>query len=886
MDRLETIGLSQLARNFAFRDYRDMVEGRLVIADFDDSITTLDDIRNFRKEEMELPTFLKHFDIIGIIVNQLSGEFDKQKTLLRVDSIDPFSQSEYLREKDTQIRKFTEDYFNLELKRLLVLRGVNPEKKDFQSQEEREQYTQQLQAEQDKLIPPDQIENNLSKSFRTVMTEWGQRVLEADYLKFDLADADLEELRDYLLTGRYFRHYHIGLDYYKPDTNSSRWIPETTFFSQDLGIVFPQDGEYVGQITWMSVADVLSRYGEKIPEKIQRELYSDKAVGQTKRNVGFMGQLKGMFSDTHIIPDKAYYQRDLARKFQGVLDVPFGKEYRLGEDGELEARSSWIDDDNRSYYQNYAQYLRKDIDVRDDSVQVIEAYWRSFKRMGLLTIQNDLLDDVQQIIVEEDLLKDYIKENNIKQYKTISLKEAKEKKEVNTLAWFYLPQVWKGKKLNAGNSFLSEDFYFDIEPLEFQIKENGEFFDVKLPVAGIITSSLAQKIRPYQQAYNYAMNMIENSMEKHIGAFLMFDFNFLPSQYKNEAGDTTRELIEEFTQKIKDIGFGFYDSSPQNTQGQNPNQNQILQHSISFVEDMQYYAAMADKYKALAYEQIGMNPQRLGNPSEYMTAEGVKQGVDASYAQTERIYKRFNTAKRREAEIHLAVAQYCVQDVENIPLHYTDKDGNRIVRKFVDKDFHFRSIDIIPINDSEQRKNLEVFRAAIMNNNTINNDMLDYAKVIGSKSFKVLMDHAALNRKKTEEQVQADRQHQQQMLDKQIQAKQQEKMTDQQFLADQNQKDRENDLREAEIQAIAKVADNNADASFMDKIQQVADENIKQEQANDKLKLQEREVKRKEDKDEAELALHLKNSNIELEKLKLRREENETKRFTSIINKN
>ena len=102
----------------------------------------------------------------------------------------------------------------------------------------------------------------------------------------------------------------------------------------------------------------------------------------------------------------------------------------------------------------------------------------------------------------------------------------------------------------------------------------------------------------------------------------------------------------------------------------------------------------------------------------------------------------------------------------------------------------------------------------------------------------------------------------------------------------QAQKDRENDLREAEILAIAKVADNNADVSFIQEIQKVSDENIKQEQANSKIKLQEREIQRKEDKDAAEIANQLKAANLELEKIKLRREENETKRFTSIINKN
>ncbi len=45
-------------------------------------------------------------------------------------------------------------------------------------------------------------------------------------------------MRDYLLTGRYFTHYRIGYDSYKPE----RWDPRLTFFSQTLDITNPQDG--------------------------------------------------------------------------------------------------------------------------------------------------------------------------------------------------------------------------------------------------------------------------------------------------------------------------------------------------------------------------------------------------------------------------------------------------------------------------------------------------------------------------------------------------------------------------------------------------------------------------------------------------------------------
>ena len=506
MDRIEEIAVFQVSKNLSLRDYRKMYEGRLVYQDLEDTTSTTQAIAEFRMKQANLPTYIKHFDIIGIIVNQLAGEFDNQKDTIRVDSIDNFSQGEYFREKNALISNYVEEYFRMEIEKGLVLMGMNTEEQEFNSEEERQQYAQLIQQKQDKLVRPDQLEQNLSKDFKTVIAEWAELTLEADSIRFDMEDLDLEELVDYLLTGRYFRHYHIGYDYYKPE----RWSPETTFFSQDLDIVFPQDGEYVGRLAFMSGADVLQRYGDKLPKSTQEKLYGYEIVGASSEGVTFKESLSRHFGDTHIIPYKSYYKHDLAYKMQSALGMPMGTEYRNNEEGEQEGRPVWLEDTDRYGFigNRFAQYLRDDIDVRTDVIQVTEAYWRSAKLHGLLTIENEITEEPYQVEVDEDLLKDFIKENNIKQLKTVSLSEAKEKKELNTIAWFYVPQVWKGKKLNAGNSNLIEDVIFDVEPLPFQIRGDSNLFDVKLPVAGLITSGIGQKIRPYQVKHNLAMNLI------------------------------------------------------------------------------------------------------------------------------------------------------------------------------------------------------------------------------------------------------------------------------------------------------------------------------------------------------------------------------------------
>jgi hypothetical protein len=46
--------------------------------------------------------------------------------------------------------------------------------------------------------------------------------------RFDMDAIDNQEITDYLC--RFFRHYHVGYDFYRPET----WSPMTTFFSEDV----------------------------------------------------------------------------------------------------------------------------------------------------------------------------------------------------------------------------------------------------------------------------------------------------------------------------------------------------------------------------------------------------------------------------------------------------------------------------------------------------------------------------------------------------------------------------------------------------------------------------------------------------------------------------
>ena len=146
----------------------------------------------------------------------------------------------------------------------------------------------------------------MAKSWKTVAAEWASETLEYDHLRtdFNLDEIEDEEVVDYILTGRFFRHYHVGYDFYKPE----RWDTRTTFFSQDVEAKYPQNGEYVGRIHYLSPSDIINRYGHKISEDVQRRItgffeYSNEGLYQGGGySIPKMG--RSNFSEIHSVPFK------------------------------------------------------------------------------------------------------------------------------------------------------------------------------------------------------------------------------------------------------------------------------------------------------------------------------------------------------------------------------------------------------------------------------------------------------------------------------------------------------------------------------------------------------------------------------------------------------
>lgn len=888
LDVLENIGVRQLNRNIQFQDYYKMVNGDMVFSDY--GLPDLSrDIVNLRNE-IDLPTNIKHYDFLGILLNQITGDYVDVKDSFRVDTIDPLSQSEFSRDKQQQVSEYTNQMFNLELEQRLLAKGivVDPNKQ-FNSEEEQQQYMQELEQQKAQLIAPEYMEKEMLKSWKTSTARWGQKTLDYDRSRFDMDSLNTQEITDYFLTGRWFRHYHVGYDHYKPEN----WSPMTTFFSEDVDAKYPQNGEFVGNIKFMSASDLINRYPDRIKPKDKQRLSGfynqSREYGAGSSGSSFKDLISNNFSETHYTPFAGYYDYDMTLQMQELFDTPLGESIVVDENGNETKVPSWFPKLNNGGNNNvnrYAQELRQDIDVRSDLLQVTEAYWRSMKRVGILNFKDkDGLFD--QMIVTDDILPEVLEEYGIKKLTNVTLRELALNPKENTIAYNYVPEVRWGAKVKSANSYLLEDLYIGGEALDFQIKGDSDVYDVKLPVVGFIGNSIAKKIRPYIIMYNICMNQIYNLLEKEIGTFLLFDVNFLPSEYKDNV--STKETLEMLREAAVEIGIVPVDTNKGNLAGAGQSLNTFMSQSVSFTEQMNSRMMLADRYKMLALEQIGMNQQRMGAPSKYTTAEGVQQGMTASYAQTDNIFATMSTSDRKASEVHLTVAQFCQRENKDPAFFYTSTDGDKAILENAqanDEGFHIRQFELVAINNQKDKKALQNLKETLLANNTQGSDLMDFAQISNSKTLSELVEYGKQNRRERDSQAQVQREHEDKMNQDNINAQKEAILSQREHETNLNREDNETKVDIAHITALGRAVDAKSDELGLDRIDKMSARAQDNEYKDKQLAQKDKDFDLKTANSQADRELGSAKLMLDLQKLREKQEDRKSKERIALVNKN
>lgn len=877
LDQLEVIGLKQFEENQEYVDYFKMQSGELVYADLMDGEGEVLRSINEVREELELYTWLRHYDFIGDVCNTLLGEWLLQKDKFRFDTVDEVTTNEYIREATDMLNKYAQAKFNAELQRKFVQMGIDPDEQ-FETPEEQEQYIQALEAQANEFLP-ERIRDKM-RNFKTLAANWAQKTYERDHQRFRMDLIEAEEALSKILVGKAPRHFLVGWDYYKPET----WSPINTFYSKDIGAKFYQECEFVGRVHFFSPSEILSRYGHKITSKESKEIlesFSGKFESSTGGGASIKGLAKKNFNNPVVEPFKGAQEYSVMLQFQDAFNTPLGT--MTTPDGRTANR--WLPHFNSNYNManSYATSLVVGEKIRNDLIQVLEVYVECYKEVGLMTYRTETgyLDVVE---VDTELLEDFIKENNIKKVKTVSFEEAMKNPEENTIVYGYKPVVYSGLKINTSGTFGGKDIYF-LEELEYQLTNNSEFYEPMLPVFGHIGKGVAPLLRPYQIDYNWVMNQNKNLLEKELGIFLVMDVNFLPTEFM-DLTDNGENALAEMYNIIKDIGILPIDASKSNlSEKGGVNFNTLMAQNVTFTPQIQRNLELASFYKREALTRIGITPTREGAPTSYETATGVRVSQNAGYSKTMTIFQELLYDKQSKIEGHLAIAQYCQMNQKDSGHLYRAGDDEILFLETIqeiDPDFSARKIGVYPVMDITKKINFENLKTVLLQRNTMEADEFALAELLYSDDYLELKE-AALNLRKYNEQrmqvvqEQENERHRQQL--------EQEEMQHLENLELEYAK-LDNRLEVERIEQVGRVASSSQGRESVNEVHRAADR-----QSREQIAEADRDVEIEKLRQNYEDRLN--NFQIKLEELKLKRQqlrvrENErrTKEFTSIINKN
>lgn len=882
MDSFEHIGTQQLQENLSFNDLYRMIDGKMAYQELREVIPHLDSMADLM-DGAGIPTFLKHYDIIGIIINALVNKYAEMQDKFHVTDTGEIAQNEFLRFKTEEIQKTIKQVIDNEVKIHLAQNGLTEEGQQFESDEQQQQYLQQLQQAKQEYTPKDALEQ-AQKSFKTLGVQWGEATLERDKEIFGLDKMSRREIRDYFISGRWFREYKIGYDkYYAKD-----WSPKNTFISKEIDNTNPAKSQFIGRVHLYTPSEIIQEYGHKISADKQREILGGNEnwkdfVGSGVLSGSVEEAITSNFNKPVRVPFEGYHGYEFALGIQDDFGIPMGDYTSINADGSQSTHdrylprfaSSGLVGGNRYF----AKMLRDDFEHRTDLCQVTEVYFKAYDLFGYLTYENEFGRVVREEVTE-DILADFIREKGIKKTLKVSLEKAVETFEVNTLQWVYTPNTYEGVKIQS--PYLDEPIYLYCKKMDFQIKGDSEF-ERLLPVGGHIGKSTAIKIVPFQANYNLAMNQIYKLLEKEIGMFFLMDVGLIPSEY--EAYGDAEEALVNLRNVVKETGI--FPVATSGDHQKNANQfNQFQVYDLSYTKQIQNRIQIAEFNQSKAYEQIGISPILQSAPTTYQTATGVKTSNEASWLQTAELYNDFSDSQKDTLILHLAVAQYAQSNKRDLSLSYTKSDGSLKFLQLSDPDFPLRRIGLIASADNKKRKELESLQQVLVNNNTLGSDVLELAKIIGSDSYSELIELATQERMAREAQKQKEYEQQQGLLQQQNKNAQ-----DLQLHAEEKEdfrqlRDLTTKIEVAKLNAAGRAADKQSDTEGFNFIEKSASLALKSASLDQKTQRDAENFKLQEKTADNNHNLGLEKLKLDAEKLKERILDRRSKETIAFVNKN
>jgi hypothetical protein len=382
-----------------------------------------------------------------------------------------------------------------------------------------------------------------------------------------------------------------------------------------------------------------------------------------------------------------------------------------------------------------------------DSIEVNHCVWRSFKKVGFVSIEGEEGKEVDGGYNSKTLV-DMVDET----YKT----QPGEKVE-----WDWITEIWEGYKLG-------EDLFLGIRPIPYQHQSLETLNDNRLPYTGVIYNhtnaygkSLIEIMKPLQYMYMILWYRLELALSRDKGKILTMDVTQIPKKYGFG--------IEKWLHYLTSIGVNFINpyeegwDTPGREGGKASSFNQFSSVDLSMSNVIAGYIQLMVKIEDMIGEISGVSRQREGSISNSELVGNVERAVVQSSHITEPLFWKHNQAKRRCLNLLLDVARYTYQESGKAKLQYVFSDG---ARNFLDiaEDFLYSDFDVFVSDSTKENQHIEMMKQLLQPAMQNGATLLDAAAILTTDNMSLLKVKLQEIQEKHEQLIQQQQQQEQQLM--------------------------------------------------------------------------------------------------------------------------
>ena len=661
--------------------------------------------------------------------------------------------------------------------------------------EEQAQYQQALESGE--VQTPEQIAKWMQHEYKDVAETQAVHALRFLKTRLNLSHIFYKGWKDALIAGEEI--YYVGVQ--NGDPVVERVNPEFFDYERSLDLEFIHEAGWCRRKMIMSATDIYDRFYDKMDERQLNELLE---LIDEKPESGMNPEIRKTNMD---------YNAVKMHRMNGLTDNPFDT----------------------------------------DHITVYHCCWKSFKKIGFVTIVNPETEEPEEYQVDET-------------YKVIGT-------ELN-VEWQWIVEVWEGYRIG-------DDMYLGIQPIEYQHVSADNPNSQKLPYTGIVYNntnstprSLVSMMKPLQYMYIVLWYRLELALSRDKGKVAVMDITQIPKSMNID--------VNKWMHYLSALGVAFvnpYDDSWDipGREGGKPSQfNQLTSWDLSMSNVIAEYINLMQKVEDMVAKLTGITPQRQGQIAASELVSNANTAVSMSYYITEPWFWQHNQVKREVLTMLLNTSKSAWKDGKRMYLNYILDDATRAFIQLSDE-FFYEDMDVF-IDDSTKNQQIldqlkQLTQPAMQNGASL----LDITEIITMDNINMIKNKLQEIEQKRMEQAQQQQQQeaeqQQQLIQMQNEVKEEELMLKEAELDLEKYKidqDNATKIAVAQLNAYRGVQDMDQDKNGVPDVMEIGKQALEQQKINSDQATKQLELNNK--RREADQKKEIENKKIQLEKDRMKHE--------------